>query len=74
MNPMPLEIQITVSPDGYRRVAEIWSAGSRVCEINDDSGDVVVEIYPDLSGRPWRLDLAEFLNALSQAGHLVLNK
>jgi hypothetical protein len=70
VNP-PIEIRIVVSPDGYRRVAELWAAGDKLGEIDDESGELAVELYPPKSGGRWRLDLDELLNALAQAGRHV---
>lgn len=67
----PIEIRIVASPDGYGRVAELWAAGDKLGEIDDESGELAVELYPAPSGGRWRLDLDELLNALAQAGRRV---
>ena len=67
-----LRIEVASSPYG-EHVAEIWSGQGKVCEINDESGDVVVVLLPNPEGGSWNLEYAAFVNALSQVGASLFN-
>jgi hypothetical protein len=48
-------------------VAELWSGGEIWAEVNQEKGDLAIEIYPSKSGRPWQFTLAELEQILTEA-------
>jgi len=65
-------IEITSPPDREKLVAELWWGDEMWGEINQDSGSLMVELYPRASGEPWTFPLDTLLEVLRKAGpHLL---
>ena len=62
-----LALQVASPPDRERCVIEILSGAEQVCEVNDEYGEPVIEIYPNPNGGPWLIDLAALQQALAKA-------
>jgi hypothetical protein len=61
------EIQVASPPNREKCVVEIWHGQNQVCEVNEEYGDPVVEIYPNPSGGPWLFDYSTFFETLQRA-------
>jgi hypothetical protein len=66
MNP---EFRLTLAspPDRERLVVEVFSGDEQIAELNRESGDIEIELYPRRRGTPWIFPCAEFLEVLSRA-------
>jgi hypothetical protein len=67
MNLSNFRLQVASPPDREKCVVEIWHGDSHVCEVNEEYGSSLVELYPNPAGGPWLFDCELFLEALSQA-------
>ena len=67
MNLSEFQIQVASAPDREKCVVEIWHGDNMVCEVNEEYGAPVVEIYPNPAGGPWLFDYATFNEALNRA-------
>ena len=65
-----MEITIASLPDRENLVAELWYDNVLWCEISQEESDLILEIYPHPTGKPWRFLFEEALTFLHQA---VLN-
>ncbi|MEO8394024.1 MAG: hypothetical protein ABI700_13625 [Chloroflexota bacterium] len=61
-------VQIASVSDRAKLVAEIYYKGEYLGELNQDGPCLAIEIYPNPSGEPWRLELAELMKVLDDAG------
>ncbi|EGI76940.1 hypothetical protein HGR_09209 [Hylemonella gracilis ATCC 19624] len=61
-------------PDRQEVVAEIFFGDIQVAELNTESGDLSIEIYPRPNGKPWCLDAEQFLQAIMEARMALLGK
>lgn len=65
---MKYTVEIASVPDREDAVAEIWLGDEMIAELaRESSSKVVLEIYPNPNGCPWKLDFAEFLAAMEDA-------
>lgn len=62
-----LRINIASPPDREKLVAEVFFGDEQVAELNQETGELQVEIYPRPSAKPWVLSYSDFVTALSQA-------
>jgi hypothetical protein len=60
-------ISIASPPDREKLVAMIDYGNEQWAEINQESTDFVVEIYPRRDGKPWLFDFNEMMSALESA-------
>jgi len=60
-------ICISSPPDRQKLVAEIFFGDEQWAELNQERGDLRLEVYPRRDGRPWSLDFQEVSDALSRA-------
>lgn len=67
MNLSEFEILVASAPDREKCVVEIWHGANQVCEVNQEYGKPVVEVYANPAGGPWLFDYEAFAGALSQA-------
>jgi len=58
---------IASPPDREKLVAEVFFGSEQVAEINQETGNLRIEIYPHSSGEPWVLPYQDFLIAVSDA-------
>jgi hypothetical protein len=64
-----LRISISSPPDRENLVAEIFFETEQVAEINQESGSLMIEIYPKRSGECWLFDLDDLTEVLNVAKH-----
>lgn len=62
-----ISIDIASLPDREKLVAELFVGTEQFAELNTESGELLLEVYPRQDGEPWRLSYAELLEALSHA-------
>lgn len=67
MNLSEFQIQVASAPDREKCVVEVWHGDNQVCEVNEEYGQPVVELYPNPAGGPWLLDYEAFSAALGRA-------
>jgi hypothetical protein len=65
-------VSIASPPDRESLVAMIDFNGEQWAEINSESGDVRVELYPRRDGQPWVFDLADAMAAIDVARSRLL--
>jgi hypothetical protein len=61
------EIVISSPPDRLKLVAEIFFSGEQFAELNQESEEVAIEIYPRRDGKPWNLFPEQVTSAIAQA-------
>ena len=62
-----LHVEICSPPDREGLVAAAMLGNEQIAEVDQESGENRLEIYPRTSGEPWKLDLHAFVSALSEA-------
>lgn len=62
-----VEIVIASPPDRIFLVSEIFFDSEQFAEINQESGELVLEIYPRRDGRPWTIGYLEMITVLEEA-------
>jgi hypothetical protein len=62
-----IKICISSPPDREKLVAEVFFGDEQWAELNQESGELRLEIYPRQNGQPWSLDFHDVIDALSQA-------
>ena len=65
--------QIASIPDREELVAELWTDDTMWGEISQECGEVVLELYEDEDGRPWRFPLKIVEHLLRRARRDLLN-
>lgn len=60
-------MDIASPPDREKLVAEIFLDREQLCELNTETGELVVELYPRRDGKPWVIPLHELTAALAEA-------
>jgi hypothetical protein len=60
-------IAIASPPDREKLVAMIDFGYEQWAEVNQESTDLVVELYPRRDGKPWVFDFDEMMSALETA-------
>ena len=63
----PLTIELVSVPDRDDLVAEVWLGRALLAELRQEGGQVRVQLYPDSSGQPWDLPVADLCSALAKA-------
>ena len=64
---MKMEIKIASLPDRENLVAELWYDKVQWCEISQELNELILEIYPSLTGKPWTFQFEEALEFLQRA-------
>ena len=64
---MKMEIKIASLPDRENLVAELWYDKVQWCEISQELNELILEIYPSLTGKPWTFQFEEVLEFLQRA-------
>ena len=66
---MSQEIRIAISspPDRERLVAEIFVGTDQIAEVNYETGEFSVELYPRSDGTPWVLSHESLASSLNDA-------
>ena len=62
-----LDVEVSSPPDRKHLVADIVYNGVQVAEINQEKGDLQIEVYPTRTGEPWKFEYAAFLDAIRRA-------
>ena len=62
-----LSVDIASPPDRENLVAEVFVGVEQIFELNTESGELMLEVYPRQDGEPWRLSLDALMEALSNA-------
>ncbi len=63
----PLTIERVSVPDRDDLVAEVRLGRALLAELRQEGGQVRVQLYPDSSGQPWDLPVADLCSALAKA-------
>ena len=67
-----LHIEIASPPDREQAVCEVWDSGEQFAEINQEHGQLTLEIYPRREGQPWVFPFDDLLTVLERArGRLI---
>ena len=61
------EVVLASPPDRKFLVAEIFFDSEQLAEINQESGELMLEIYPRRDGKPWKLTYTNLSFALEEA-------
>jgi hypothetical protein len=64
---MPFRISISSPPDRERLVAEVFAENCQWAELNQERGNLTLELYPRQDGQPWVFDYEEALRILHDA-------
>lgn len=62
-----ITIDIASPPDREKLVAEIFVDHEQLCELNIETGELTLELYPRKDGGPWQMPLQELMQALAKA-------
>lgn len=65
-------VDIVSPPDREKLAAQILVEREQVAELNQESDELRLEIYPKRSGEPWLLPYDEFVRALELAKRRLL--
>ena len=73
---MSSEFRICISspPDRKNLVAEIFLGDEQWAEINQENGDLEIEIYPKPNGQAWQFSMEEMLAIVRLAQQRLLAK
>jgi len=71
---MEFQIQIASVPDRERVVAEIWYENFLIAELNNDSGELKIELYQKGNVSFGSLNYSDFLTALTKAGDKLISE
>ena len=71
---IPSEIVIVAEADRERLAAEIWCLGELWCILSQETGDLVLEVYPHSSGDPWRVPYWEAMQLFVRAAARLASK
>jgi len=63
----PLQVEIASPPNRERLVACLMVGKVQWGEINQESGELEVEIYPQRDGQPWKFAFDKLIAALQNA-------
>jgi hypothetical protein len=61
-----IRVEIASPADRDKIVAQIMVGREQLAEINQDTPDLQLEIYPRKDGKPWVLDFRATLQALAE--------
>jgi len=67
-----LRVEICSPPDRELLVASLMAGNVQWGEVNQESGHLRVEIYPDRSGKAWDFKFDELLQTLQSAKQRLL--
>lgn len=62
-----LKLELASPPDRSRLVAQIIQGSEQLAEINQESKQLVVELYPRQDGEPWICSLDDLLRVMRDA-------
>lgn len=54
-------------PDREHLVVEFFQNDHQWGELNQETGEMILEIYPQLTGNPWQLNVDELISVLQVA-------
>ena len=74
MNPEHFKISISSPPDRDCLVAEIFMDNNQWAEVNQESGELMLELYPRKDGQPWVFDFETALEVLQAAKKKLIGK
>lgn len=60
-------VEIASVPDRERLVAEVFFGNTMIAELNTETGELLIELYPRPDGEPWKMDAERFLAAVVRA-------
>ncbi len=61
------DISIGSVPHREELVADIFYENQHFAEISEDTGKMIIEVYPDLKKDYWEFNFDEFIEALNKA-------
>lgn len=64
---MKIRTDIASPPDREKLVFEILVDNDQMAEVNRESGELVIEIYPRRDGAPWSISVDELATLLEKA-------
>jgi hypothetical protein len=68
-----IKIDLSSPPDRNQLVASILINQVQIAEISNESSEkVIIEIYPQPNGGPWRVEYTEFIKAVITAKERLL--
>ncbi len=67
-----MKIKIASLPDRENLVAELWDDKIQWCEISQETSDLILEIYPHPTGKPWTFLFEEAFACLQHAKRKLL--
>jgi hypothetical protein len=62
-----IEVWLISPPDREHLVAELAVEQRQFAELNQESGELVVELYPKRDGGPWVFSFTELMAAFAEA-------
>lgn len=68
------EVAISSPPDREYLVAEVFFGSEQFAEINQETGLLVVEIYPRRNGKPWTLSFRDVIESFEEAQRELLRR
>lgn len=66
-----LTIEVASVPDRDELVAELWQGSEQVAELSNESGRLVLQVYPPKTGA-WEFELSRFEEALAELRRRLL--
>jgi hypothetical protein len=67
MSDTRLEVSVESPPDRKRLVSSILVDGVQMAEINQETDELLVEVYPRQDGQPWTLRFNDLVHLLAKA-------
>jgi len=74
MNSLNFRISISSPPDRERLVAEVFADNAQWAELNQESANLTLELYPRQDGQPWVFDFEQALRVLQEAKERLLGE
>ncbi len=65
------KINIASLPDREKLVLEIWYKNEQVAEINQETDEFFLEIYPPKKGNSWKFNLKEFQKIIDKGMEML---
>ena len=69
-----MAVDIASPPDREKLVAQVSYDREQWAEINQESGNLSLELYPRQDGKPWEFNFDEALGALQLARQRLVGK
>jgi hypothetical protein len=67
-----IRIVIASVPDRDELVAELWVGEIQWAELSHDSGDMILQIYSNPTGKPWEFPPDEIVESIQKAKAALL--